>query len=158
MTQFFSQEEIGIHRHSRNFLKRRNGRLIIWLVIGVLASISGGELETPVMAAENSQVDSQTLLTTVQEYAQAVAQGDTIQAGQRDFVCLYKMKLEKKAPDGQFADPSDPIYDWCAQRRAEAHDRAIAQRDRALDAVWPGKGQLVDFTDFQRLRRSNKRK
>jgi hypothetical protein len=103
------------------------------------------------MAAENAQFDEQTLLTTVQEYSQAVAQGDSVQAGQRDFVCLFKMKLEKKALDGQFADSTDPIYDWCAQRRVEAHERAIAQRDRALDAVWPGKGKLVDFADFQRF-------
>jgi hypothetical protein len=103
------------------------------------------------MAAENAQFDQQTLMTAVQEYAQAVAQGDLVQAGQRDFVCLYQMKLNKKAPDGQFAESTDPIYEWCSQRRVQAHERAIAQRDRALDAVWPGKGKLVDFADFQRF-------
>jgi len=132
-------------------IQRMSGRSVMCLFLGVLVGLGGGALIPPVMAAENAQFDQQTLMTTVQEYAQAVAQGDLVQAGQRDFVCLYKMKLNKKAPDGQFAESTDPIYEWCAQRRVEAHERAIAQRDRALDAVWPGKGELVDFADFQRF-------
>ena len=100
---------------------------------------------------ERTQFDQQALLTTVQEYAQVWLKEIPFEAGQRDFVCLYKMKLEKLAPEGQFAAPTDPIYEWCSQRRIEAHERAIAQRDRALDAVWPGKGKLVDFADFQRF-------
>ena len=151
MTQFFGHGEIGIHRHTGNPLNGLSGRLLTWVLIGTLGMLLGGVLETAAMAADPPRVDQQALLTTVQEYAQALAQGDSFQAGQRDFVCLFQMKLKKSAPDGQFADPSDPIYEWCAQRRIEAHDRAIANRDLALDAVWPGKGQLVDFADFQRF-------
>ncbi len=151
MHQFSNPDQIAFFQ--RRFISRQGlwERCIMCLFLGVLVILGGGALLSPAMAAENVQFDPQTLLTTVQEYSQAVARGDSVQAGQRDFVCLYKMKLEKKALDGQFADPTDPIYDWCSQRRVEAHERAIAQRDRALDAVWPGKGKLVDFADFQRF-------
>ena len=151
MHQFSNQDQIAFFQ--RRFISRQRmwERCVMCLFLGVLVILGGGVLLSPAMAAENVQFDQQTLLTTVQEYSQAVARGDSVQAGQRDFVCLYKMKLGKKALDGQFADPTDPIYDWCSQRRVEAHERAIAQRDRALDAVWPGKGKLVDFADFQRF-------
>lgn len=151
MQQSFSQDQIVISPRRLKSIQRMSGQAVMGLFFGVLVSLCGGALIPPVMAAENAQFDEQTLLNTVQEYSQAVAQGDSVQAGQRDFVCLFKMKLEKKALDGQFADSTDPIYDWCSQRRVEAHERAIAQRDRALDAVWPGKGKLVDFADFQRF-------
>lgn len=105
----------------------------------------------PAFAAAVSGEDEAALFATVQEYAIAVTNGEAIAAGQRDFVCLLKMKQENKLSGERFPDEADPIYDWCAQRRIDAHKRAIQQRDRALDAVWPGKGQLVDFADFQRF-------
>ncbi|UCE64676.1 MAG: hypothetical protein JSU59_06000 [Nitrospirota bacterium] len=151
MNQFSSQNQVVVSRHSLNIRQKMNPFFIFFLILGCLVFIGSGAIVSSVMAAENTQFDEQTLLTTVQEYAQAVAQGDIIQAGQRDFVCLYQMKLGKLALEGQFADPTAPIYEWCSQRRVEAHERAIAQRDRALDAVWPGKGKLVDFADFQRF-------
>ena len=44
-----------------------------------------------------------------------------------------------------------PIYEWCAKRRTDAHQRLVKQHDGGLDNVWPGPGQLVDFEDFQRF-------
>ena len=126
------------------------GRLLLnWLLYVGLAGVSGLFLVGPTLAADGPQVDRSNLLATVQEFAQAVANEDDVAAGQRDFVCLFKMKQENKMADGQFPDQFDPVYDWCAQRRRKAHEKAIEQRDRALDAVWPGKGQLVNFADFQ---------
>ena len=151
MHQSSNQDQIAYFQSSLISIQRMWEQCVMGLSLGFLVSLGGGVLLSPAMAAENVQFDQQALLTTVQTYSQAVAQGDIVEAGQRDFVCLYKMKLEKKALDGQFAAPTDPIYEWCSQRRVEAHERAIAQRDRALDAVWPGKGKLVDFADFQRF-------
>ncbi len=91
------------------------------------------------------------LLTTIREYAEAVGKGDRVAAGQRDFVCLYKMAQQQLFSDGMFPDSFSPVYEWCQQRREQAHEQVISQDDRGLDNVWPGPGKLVDFSDFQRF-------
>ena len=106
---------------------------------------------TPVWAAEPLAVNEEALLTTIREYADAVGKGDRVAAGQRDFVCLHQMAQQQLFSNGNFPDSSNPIYEWCDHRRQEAHQRAIQQKDRALDNVWPGPGKLVDFSDFQRF-------
>ncbi|MGP0594022.1 hypothetical protein ACTRXD_15980 [Nitrospira sp. T9] len=104
-----------------------------------------------VWAAEPASVNEEALLSTVRDYAHAVGKGDQVAAGQRDFVCLHQMAQQQLFSNGNFPDPSNPIYEWCDQRRQEAHQRAIQQNDRALDNVWPGPGKLVDFSDFERF-------
>ncbi|MDH3503379.1 MAG: hypothetical protein OEZ41_11720 [Nitrospirota bacterium] len=106
---------------------------------------------TPVWAAEPLAVNEEALLTTIREYADAVGKGDRVAAGQLDFVCLHQMAQQQLFSNGNFPDSSNPIYEWCDHRRQEAHQRAIQQKDRALDNVWPGPGKLVDFSDFQRF-------
>ncbi|WNM61311.1 hypothetical protein [Candidatus Nitrospira neomarina] len=106
---------------------------------------------THVWATEPASINEEALLSTVWEYAHAVGKGDQVAAGQRDFVCIYQMAQQQLFSNGKFPDPSNPIYEWCDQRRQEAHQRAIQQNDRALDNVWPGPGKLVDFSDFERF-------
>ncbi|WP_447969752.1 hypothetical protein [Nitrospira sp. M1] len=121
-------------------------RFVTWII--AMSLISVGQLA---WVANSSAMDDTQLFTTVQKYAEAVSQDNGIVAGQHDFVCLYKMKQDGKLIDDQFPADTDPVYDWCTQRREDAHSRAIQQEDRALDAVWPGKGRVVDFEDFQRF-------
>lgn len=108
-------------------------------------------LVAPGWAADPAPVNQEALLTTVREYANAVGKGDRVAAGQRDFVCLYKMAQQQLFANGNFPDSLHPVYEWCDQRRKEAHQRVINQKDRALDNVWPGPGKLVDFADFERF-------
>jgi hypothetical protein len=108
-------------------------------------------LFAPAWAADPAPVNQEELLTTIREYADAVGKGDRVAAGQRDFVCLYKMAQQQLISNGSFPDSLSPIYEWCDQRRREAHQRVIHQKDRALDNVWPGPEKLVDFSDFQRF-------
>jgi hypothetical protein len=102
-------------------------------------------------SGETDSVKQEELLTTIREYAHAVGKGDRVAAGQRDFVCLLKMAKQQLFVDGNFPDALSPIYEWCAQRRTEAHGRVLNQKDRGLDNIWPGPGLLVDFEDFQRF-------
>ena len=102
-------------------------------------------------AGEKDLPPQEELLSTIQEYATAIGQGDKVGAGQRDFICLFKMAKQGLLAEGTFPDPLNPVYESCEQRRKHAHERVIQQRDRALDNVWPGPGQLVDFSDFQRF-------
>ncbi|MDH5428243.1 MAG: hypothetical protein OEZ57_08605 [Nitrospirota bacterium] len=90
-------------------------------------------------------------LSTITEYANAVSKGDRVAAGQRDFVCLLKMAQQQLLGNGQFPDGLSPIYEWCAQRRSEAHAGAVNHHDGGLDNIWPGPGKLVDFQDFQQF-------
>ena len=106
---------------------------------------------TIVWSGEVDSVNQEELLTTIREYAHAVGKGDRVAAGQRDFVCLLKMAKQQLFVDGNFPDALSPIYEWCAQRRTEAHEHLVNQHDGGLDNVWPGPGKLVDFEDFQRF-------
>ena len=102
-------------------------------------------------ASESHTPNQEALLTTITEFAHAVGKNDRVAAGQRDFVCLMKMAQQQLLVDGQFPDALSPIYEWCAQRRTEAHGRLVNQQDIGLDNVWPGPGKLVNFKDFQRF-------
>ncbi len=130
----------GIRVRNQYFQLVVNSVVVILLALGY-----------PAFASAGSGADDAALFSTVQEYAAAVTRGEAVAAGQRDFVCLLKIKEENKLSGETFPDEADPVYEWCAQRRADAHQRAIQERDRALDSVWPGKGQLVNFADFQRF-------
>ena len=128
---------------------RLGSRYLQYMAWAVAINLVG--LAHPGWAATGAAVEESVLFATVKEYAEAVAKSDSLEAGKRDFVCLFKMKQEDKLTDGSFPVDSDPVYDWCTQRREEAHKRAIQQRDRALDAIWPGKrttSRLCGFPAF----------
>jgi hypothetical protein len=100
---------------------------------------------------ESHAANQEELLATITEYAQAVGKNDRVAAGQRDFVCLLKMAKQQLLVDGNFPDALSPIYEWCAQRRTDAHGMVVNHHDGGLDNIWPGPGELVDFGDFQRF-------
>ena len=102
-------------------------------------------------AASAQPVSQEDLLATIRDYAEGVGKGDRVAAGQRDFVCLFQMAQQQLLTTGDFPDGLHPIYEWCDQRRKDAHQRVINQKDRGLDNVWPGPGKLVDYSDFQRF-------
>ncbi len=102
-------------------------------------------------ASPSHALNQEALLTTITEFAHAVGKNDRVTAGQRDFVCLLKMARQQLFVDGNFPDPLSPIYEWCAQRRSEAHAGVVNHHDGGLDNIWPGPGQLVDFQDFQQF-------
>ncbi len=104
----------------------------------------------PSRAEEPAQaVQHQAAVQAVQHYVRAVSDRHAALVAQNDFVCLLKM-VEAGAT-GQFLPESDPVYAWCWDRLAQAHADVIEGRDRALDALWPGVGQLVNFRDFKRF-------
>ena len=106
---------------------------------------------TVAWSGDSAPVNQDKLLTTIHEYAHAVGKDDRVAAGQRDFVCLMKMAQQKLFVDEKFPDALSPIYEWCAQRRKEAHSHIINHHDGGLDNIWPGPGKLVDFEDFRRF-------
>ena len=151
----FSQTHISIHTTMAHSSRRRSlekaGRFFSQKILGLATAAI--LLGAPILAqaANSAAGDPNAMLTTIREFAKAVGKGDRVAAGQRDFVCLLKMAKQQLFTNGQFPEPLNPVYEWCEQRRVDAHKRMISIRDRALDNVWPGPGQLIDFGDFQRF-------
>ncbi len=87
----------------------------------------------------------------VRTYARAVSDRDLARVAQNDFVCLLRMVEAGTIREGAFPSESDPVYTWCWDRIAQVHAEVIESRDRALDALWPGVGKLVNFRDFKRF-------
>ena len=83
-----------------------NFRSMAWVTVFSLVGIGHLGVVSVVSAA-----DEAVLFATVNEYAMAVNQGDAVASGQRDFVCLYKMKQENKIVDGNFPAETDPVYE-----------------------------------------------
>lgn len=82
-----------------------------------------------------------------QRYAEAVAAGDRVAAGQLDFACQYRMVAASPKPLTAFPPPSDPMYAACWDQLLQAHGTAVEHRDRGMDVLWPGKGALVFFRE-----------
>ncbi len=120
-----------------------------WLVALLFPFLLFASPSTWVASAQ--PVSQEDLLATIRDYAEGVEKGDRVAAGQRDFVCLFQMAQQQLLTTGEFPDGLHPIYEWCDQRRKDAHQRVINQKDRGLDNVWPGPGKLVDYSDFQRF-------
>ena len=94
---------------------------------------------------------AQASVQAVQRYSKAVAASDPIAVTHNDFVCLLKIREMGSAGADKFPPASDQIYSWCWDRLSHAHADVIERRDRALDELWPGVGQLINYADFQRF-------
>lgn len=92
-------------------------------------------------------ISSSPAIAAVQKYAEAVASGDRVAAGRLDFACQYGMVSASAAPRKAFLPDADPIYARCWEQLARAHETAVMQRDEGVNALWPGKGSLVFFSE-----------
>ncbi len=129
----------------------------LWWMVGIgvgffVTALVVLGLQGQAQAAQGVSTEmSQAAEEVVRRYSQAVAASDPIAVAQHDFVCVLKMMEAGSVVEGRFPAASDPIYSWCWDRLAQAHAEVIESRDRALDELWPGVGQLVNFADFKRF-------
>ncbi len=135
-------DPVSVPQHPRSLHRFQWGPLLFACVLLSL---------TMTWTNESHAANQEELLATITDYAQAVGKNDRVAAGQRDFVCLLKMAQQQLLVDGNFPDALSPVYEWCAQRRTDAHGRVVNHHDGGLDNIWPGPGKLVDFVDFQRF-------
>lgn len=81
-----------------------------------------------------------------QRYVYAVASGDRTSAGRLDFACQYRLATRgSRSP--AFPAEGDPVYQECWDALEQAHVTAIEPREQGMEAIWPGKGALVFFTE-----------
>jgi hypothetical protein len=133
-----------------NLLPRRQTIAIVALAL--FASIWTGTAQ-PVSAAggKGHKPAAPTKITpaahTALRYAEAIAHGDQVTAGQLDFACQHRFVTASPAKVKKFAPPTDPSYESCWQTLTAAHAPMLKRSDIAMDVIWPSTGPLVFFGD-----------
>lgn len=83
---------------------------------------------------------------TALRYADALAHGDRVTAGQLDFACQYKLVTAPVA-GGKVSAPADDFYDGCWQALTAGHAALLQRSDIGMDVLWPSAGPLVFYGD-----------
>ena len=83
---------------------------------------------------------------TALRYAEAIAHGDKVAAGQLDFACQYEQVIGHAAEPTQSA-PADPSYDACWQALTAGHASFVERSDIGMNVLWPSAGPLVFYGD-----------
>ena len=109
---------------------------------GTAESATGGKGHRPSAAAKSTPA-----IQTAVRYAEAIAHGDRVTAGQLDFACQYRFLTTSETKVKQFAPPNDPSYESCWHTLTEAHAPMLKRSDIAMDIIWPSVGPLVFFGD-----------
>jgi tetratricopeptide (TPR) repeat protein len=84
---------------------------------------------------------------TAKQFAEAIAAGDTRTVGRLDFHCLYRLRAAQAKPVAAYPPENDAYYAQCRDGLEVLHARAIDQKDRAMDTVWPGRGNLIFYQE-----------
>ncbi|NJL18009.1 MAG: hypothetical protein HC938_13335, partial [Nitrospira sp.] len=79
---------------------------------------------------------------TALHYAEAIAHGDKVAAGQLDFACQYEQVIGHAAEPTKSA-PADPSYDACWQALRAGHASFMERSDIGMNVLWPSAGPLV---------------
>lgn len=114
-------------------------------------------LDAPVLtlAAAPSKTPHQTKLggaarqaavDTAIRYAQAIAHGDKVTAGQLDFACQYTLVTAPLAEPTQSAT-ADSSYDDCWEALTAGHAPLLKRSDTGMNVLWPSAGPLVFYGD-----------
>src|SRR5215216_2326291 len=86
-------------------------------------------------------------LDTVRRYAEAIAKGDHITAGQLDFSCQYRFVSSSSKGLKAYPPASDPSYEACWQDLTAAHAPPLKRTDIGMEVLWPSTGPMVFYGD-----------
>ncbi|WP_447978518.1 hypothetical protein [Candidatus Nitrospira bockiana] len=126
--------------------RRASAAIAFTAAVGLLMSGLGTADAAPRKGKASGGVRTSPAVVAVQQYIDAVSKGDRVAAGRLDFACQYQMRAAA-ARASQHPPASDPIYRACWDEIEQAHAEAVDQQSQGMDAVWPGKGSLVFFTE-----------
>jgi tetratricopeptide (TPR) repeat protein len=121
--------------------------MVFMAALALLLLIGADEGLVQAAPAKGTSGNTSAAVAAAQRYAEAVAAGDRVTAGQLDFACLYR--LTAAAPKGKTRQPpdSDPYYSRCWAAMDDAHKAAVDRRSQGMDLLWPGQGALVFFEE-----------
>lgn len=96
--------------------------------------------------AKQSGTTRQAAVETALRYAEAIAHGDKVAAGQLDFACQYTQvtSLSVESKSSAIADSS---YDDCWQALTASHASFMKRSDIGMNVLWPSAGPLVFYGD-----------
>ena len=123
----------------------KNLLLGILLLSGLLMAfeVTLPDLVTAASKAPQKATGNKAAIDTALRYAQAIAKGDKIMAGQLDFACQYK-HLTMLLVKPQAIDAS---YEDCWQELTAGHAPLLKRSDIGMNILWPSTGFLVFYGD-----------
>ncbi|NJN70839.1 MAG: hypothetical protein HC801_11570, partial [Nitrospira sp.] len=83
---------------------------------------------------------------TALRYAEAIAHGDKVVAGQLDFACQYK-QVTGPSEEPKPSATAGPLYDNCWQTLTASHVSFLKRTDIGMNVLWPSAGPLVFYGD-----------
>ncbi|HEU5092988.1 MAG TPA: hypothetical protein VFT30_09895, partial [Nitrospira sp.] len=126
----------------------KNLLLGIVLVSGLLTAFEAilPDLGTAASKSPQKATENKAAINTALRYAEAIAKGDKITAGQLDFACQYKHLTVPSAnpPNPQATEAS---YDGCWQELTAGHASVLKRSDIGMNILWPSTGPLVFYGD-----------
>ena len=96
--------------------------------------------------AKSSGTARQAAVETALRYAEAIARGDKVAAGQLDFACQYKQVTDSSVEPKPSATV-ESSYDDCWQALTTGHASFVERSDIGMDVLWPSTGPLVFYGD-----------
>ncbi|MBA5875834.1 MAG: hypothetical protein GDA66_14960 [Nitrospira sp. CR1.2] len=134
----------------RNLFPRRQTIAIAAFALA-LGALAGTAESAPAAGtkghAKAGTVNTTPAIQTAIRYAEALAQGDRVTAGQLDFACQYRFVTALQGKAKQFAPAGDASYDACWQTLTDAYAPMLKRSDIAMDILWPSTGPLLFFGD-----------
>jgi hypothetical protein len=121
----------------------------IVLVSGLLTAFEAilPDLGTAASKSPQKATENKAAIDTALRYAEAIAKGDKITAGQLDFACQYKYLTVPPAnpPNPQATEAS--YYEGCWQELTAGHATVLKRSDIGMNILWPSTGPLVFYGD-----------
>jgi hypothetical protein len=110
----------------------------------ILPDLGTAAAKSPQKAME-SKVTHKAAIDTALRYAEAIAKGDKVTAGQLDFACQYKhlTVLSDNPRNSQATDASE----GCWQELTAGHAPVLKRSDIGMNILWPSTGPLVFYGD-----------
>ncbi len=96
--------------------------------------------------SQSSKAVQKAAIDTALRYAEAIAKGDQVTAGQLDFACQFRL-VTAPPSDTKVAVATDAKYDTCWKELTANHAQALQRTDTGLDVLWPSTGPLVLYGD-----------
>ena len=96
--------------------------------------------------AKQSGTTRQAAVETALRYAEAIAHGDKVAAGQLDFACQYT-QVTSLSVESKSSATADSSYDDCWQALTASHASFMKRSDIGMNVLWPSAGPLVFYGD-----------
>lgn len=115
------------------------------IVDPTLPTVDAAAPKAPPQARKEGAAHKATVETALR-YAEAIAKGDKVTAGQLDFACQYKLVTAPQVNSKPSA-ASDSSYEDCWQALTAGHASLLNRSDIGMNVLWPSSGPLVFYGD-----------